>query len=448
MVSMINDQDNVTREPWWGAMPPGLATEPEFIGKVRIGTGDQAHLYGADPDGDPNTYMPDVWAYLVIKYGIKRVVDVGCGLGHNAKWFLDYGLEVLGIDGTPDYVTGSILPSDQVMLCDYTHQTTTDLPEFDLCICSEFVEHVEARFIPNFLATFRACKYVLMTHGEPGQPGVHHVNCETTQYWIDVMAQAGFVYCANETARLRATDRGEPYGRRTLTFFVRNATTKQEPIPNPVIQLVTDFPLATDSPDHTHPAGTARDNHSCIEFVEQVEEYLPKRPLRCLDLGCAGGQAAVDFRLRGHISLGLEGSDYGRKNQTGNWPEYDGTVLHTCDVSKPFTIQEDADTMQFDVITAWELIEHLKESDLPQFWSNVANHLSPDGIFIGTINLEPWADPTTGLNVHHQTVKPFDWWVRQLTSWFEPVMTPITRFVREDAPHCVRFTVRKVGVRT
>ena len=46
------------------------------------------------PNGDPMTYCPGVWKYLLYKFLPKSVCDVGCGEGHAVKWFRDRKLEV------------------------------------------------------------------------------------------------------------------------------------------------------------------------------------------------------------------------------------------------------------------------------------------------------------------------------------------------------------------
>ena len=63
----------------------------------------------------------------------------------------------------------------------------------DVIWSCEFVEHVEERFLENFLAVFqRARKAVLMTHAVPNQLGYHHVNCQPAEYWIEHMRARGF----------------------------------------------------------------------------------------------------------------------------------------------------------------------------------------------------------------------------------------------------------------
>ena len=75
--------------------------------------------------------------------------------------------------------------------------------EFDLGWSVEFVEHVEERFVPNLMATFRGCRYVFLTAAVPGQPGHHHVNCRPAEYWVDHFKRAGFALDADATEGVR-----------------------------------------------------------------------------------------------------------------------------------------------------------------------------------------------------------------------------------------------------
>lgn len=180
------------------------------------------HLGGSGPNGDPATFMPDVWGYLCLKYQIVSVLDIGCALGFNARWLQDRGHDLTGVEGFPEYVEANKLPRDRVVPHDYTKGPFTPERDFDLGICSEFVEHVEARFISNFLATFVKCRLVLMTHALPGQGGHHHVNEQDSDYWIRIMDSVGFDHLADETKILRATHTGKyHYGRNTLMLFRR-----------------------------------------------------------------------------------------------------------------------------------------------------------------------------------------------------------------------------------
>jgi 2-polyprenyl-3-methyl-5-hydroxy-6-metoxy-1,4-benzoquinol methylase len=76
------------------------------------------------------------------------------------------------------------------------------------------------------------------------------------------------------------------------------------------IRVVTDKPVALDSPDHLHPWGTTRDNSVNLAFNRRLSWWIPASMLRVLDLGCAGGEFVKSILDLGGISIGIEGSDY------------------------------------------------------------------------------------------------------------------------------------------
>jgi len=171
---------------------------PQNLGRMVT----EGHLGGFFSDGDGGTYYPAMWSYLVEKYGIHSVLDVGCGKGYSALFFKSLGCAVKGVDGSMEASKTNLIPGD-FLLNDYTQKSAIGEMEFDLVWSCEFVEHVEERFMENYLLDFRRGKYLAMTFAGPNQPGHHHVNCKSQEYWIDVMARAGFRYLAPETQDLR-----------------------------------------------------------------------------------------------------------------------------------------------------------------------------------------------------------------------------------------------------
>lgn len=180
---------------------------------------DVSHMGGTALVGDPMTFVPDVWEKLIEKYTIKSVLDIGSGVGVNAKWFLDHGLDAYAVEGYPDYLRNSVLPEGRMIAHDYTTGPFIPNRKFDLGWSSEFVEHVEAQFVGNFMLTFMRCRYACITHATPGQGGYHHVNEQPSDYWIQRFKDAGFVHLEEDTAWMRATGPSTHYGRRTLTLF-------------------------------------------------------------------------------------------------------------------------------------------------------------------------------------------------------------------------------------
>lgn len=125
----------------------------------------------------------------------------------------------------------------------------------------------------------------------------------------------------------------------------------------------------------------------------------------------------LDAIIRGHLGIGLEGSDRSLITQRAEWRLLKNN-LFTCDITKPFLLvdQEKGEPKQFNVITAWEVLEHIKEEDLKQLFDNIRKHLSDDGIFVGSIASWDDIDPYTGIN-WHVTVKDQSWWVKRFGEW-------------------------------
>lgn len=167
--------------------------------------------------------------------------------------------------------------------------------------------------------------------------------------------------------------------------------------------------LAMTSLDHEVPRGTANDYTRSPRFVRACED-LRSGPLHFLDLGCAGGGLVLDFALRGHLAVGLEGSDYSLRAQRAAWRLLP-RQLFTCDVVKPFSLKRapSGEKLTFDVVSAWELLEHLPAQDFPQFLANVGAHLAPGGVFVGSVATFPDTDPISG-RAYHVTIQPRSWW--------------------------------------
>jgi cyclopropane fatty-acyl-phospholipid synthase-like methyltransferase len=133
-----------------------------------------------------------------------------------------------------------------------------------------------------------------------------------------------------------------------------------------------------------------------------------------LDLGCSGGGQVRSFIEQGYLAVGIEGSDLSARQLRAEWltiPDY----LFTADITKPFRLQtaKGREGMRFGVVTAWEVIEHIAEADLPQVLANVDAHLMPGGLVI--MSVSPKSDIINGVELH-QTVKPRAWWEAFLTA--------------------------------
>lgn len=205
------------------------------------------------------------------------------------------------------------------------------------------------------------------------------------------------------------------------------------------VKLITEHPVALHSPDHIDAknGGSGNDNSWNPNFNRKLKEFYG-RPIRLLDLGCAGGGFVKTIIDEGHLAVGLEGSDYSLLRKRAEWATIPDS-LFTCDITKPFGLVSlninghraaegccddksestsmwelhatiEPEILKFDMITAWEVMEHISENELPQLIQNVLSHLKPDGLWVMSVS--------TQVDHHfHRTTKGREWWTEMFASY-------------------------------
>lgn len=186
-----------------------------------------------------------------------------------------------------------------------------------------------------------------------------------------------------------------------------------------MFNIQTQHKVAYDSPDHTHPWGAKRDNFSNLLLVDELKQYFGE-DMSILDVGCSGGQMIVDFLESGvDKAIGIEGSDYSLKHERENWTKYAGTNLFTCDASKEYTILWNESPIKFDIITAWEVMEHFHPDDLDQVFKNFIHHIKPGGIIAFSVSTN--SDKPSGVELHRTRWHPEKWHLFGSKFGFEPI---------------------------
>lgn len=179
------------------------------------------------------------------------------------------------------------------------------------------------------------------------------------------------------------------------------------------IALKCNRKIAYDSPDHTTPWGTKRDNSINKFFNEKLYKlYSNLEQLKILDLGCSGGGFVRACQNDGCLAIGLEGSDFSKKNKRAEWaiiPDF----LFTCDITKNFDIYYKNKRLKFNCITTWEVMEHIKEEDIIGVSNNVKKHISKDGLWI--MSISPNEEIINGIKLH-QTVHNKEWRIKKFKS--------------------------------
>lgn len=190
------------------------------------------------------------------------------------------------------------------------------------------------------------------------------------------------------------------------------------------IRLETRHPIAFQSPDHLVPWGTRYDNSTNRKFVLHMERLIAgpsgATDHAFVDYGCSGGQLVKDFRDLGWLAVGLEGSDYSLKHKRACWAELAHRNLFTCDVTKPYHLLAGGQPAQFDLATAWEVIEHIHLDDLPRFYASINAHLKRDGYFVASTNSS--SDIHDGVELHQSRFTNAEW--RQRIAGFCPDWEP------------------------
>lgn len=170
--------------------------------------------------GDIYTWCPLLWKFLVERYAIKSVLDVGCGEGHAVLYFNRLGVYAHGIDGLPANIQRSVTP---IALHDLL--TGPYIMPVDMVWSCEVAEHILPAKVDNYLETLTNGRVVAMTHALPGQTGHHHVNCQPKEYWVSLMSQRGFVLADDNDVIIDISRKDQvphTYFSRTGLIFLRS----------------------------------------------------------------------------------------------------------------------------------------------------------------------------------------------------------------------------------
>jgi 2-polyprenyl-3-methyl-5-hydroxy-6-metoxy-1,4-benzoquinol methylase len=116
-----------------------------------------------------------------------------------------------------------------------------------------------------------------------------------------------------------------------------------------------------------------------------------KAPGRLLDIGCASGFFLDEARRQGWETVGLEISEYASSYAR----DHLGLDVHTGTLETSTFPPE-----SFDVVTAWDVIEHVPNP--VEFFTTISVLLKPGGWFAcGTPNFDSWARKIRQQNWHH-----------------------------------------------
>jgi 2-polyprenyl-3-methyl-5-hydroxy-6-metoxy-1,4-benzoquinol methylase len=191
--------------------PPNLPSHEGEEGETRAesvrsrlgygGAGEKKHL-GGFTELDTEGISPHLWKYMMSYFGIKSIVDVGCGRGISTSWFYLQGIQTQCVEGSKDAIKRNIFrklvakdgldPNKMVVEHDFTNGPWWPAQTVDAIWSIEFLEHMSRPYQKNYIATFKKAALVFVSHSVFG--GWHHTEVHSTEYWIERFEMQGFKY--------------------------------------------------------------------------------------------------------------------------------------------------------------------------------------------------------------------------------------------------------------
>jgi SAM-dependent methyltransferase len=141
----------------------------------------------------PSTIVPVLCDFL----NPSSVVDLGCGIGTFLHCFKKNGVNrVLGIDGT--WANKEMIRKhlkDEEFFEANIEEIIEINQKFDLAICLEVAEHVDAKYAENIVKTLTDLSDVIVFSAAlPNQGGQNHINEQPPWYWEEKFNKFGYKF--------------------------------------------------------------------------------------------------------------------------------------------------------------------------------------------------------------------------------------------------------------
>jgi len=130
-------------------------------------------------------------------FGFSSLVDFGCGIGSYIEVFKSKGCEVKGFDYGFEYAKDLYdmvgLTDDEVAFGDVTKEITLE-KKYDAALSIEVAEHIpeskSSILVSNL--TNAASDIIIFSAAKIGQGGTGHINCQNSEFWIDLFNEQGW----------------------------------------------------------------------------------------------------------------------------------------------------------------------------------------------------------------------------------------------------------------
>ncbi|MFM7133628.1 MAG: class I SAM-dependent methyltransferase [Planctomycetota bacterium] len=178
------------------------------VTRVLFGTGVYSESYFESIERIEADSVRAMARWIRERLAPARAIDVGCGPGHMMQAMAAEGIAMKGVDIADAALRRSREKGLDVERFDLTASSELPGRPYDLVVCCEVAEHLEAKHARQLVRTLCAGgDTVFMTAAEPDPsvgPGLHHVNEQPNAYWIALMADEGFALDEAQTADARA----------------------------------------------------------------------------------------------------------------------------------------------------------------------------------------------------------------------------------------------------
>ena len=118
----------------------------------------------------------------------SHVLDLGCGPGTYVDCFTELGVDCIGYD-----IDLRVEGKDQ-LLCKSLFDLEHSAP---VVLCMEVAEHIDGsenqQIVDTMHYALESDGLLIWTAAKPGQGGVGHINCQTKEYWADMLSGTGLV---------------------------------------------------------------------------------------------------------------------------------------------------------------------------------------------------------------------------------------------------------------
>jgi len=131
---------------------------------------------------------------LIKHFAPRSVIDIGCGIGLYLAEFAKNKIEILGYDGSPAAINGSLV-GDKIKLHDLSEPLNLS-HGFDLCLCLEVAEHLPAADADSLISTLtKLSDTIIFTAATPGQgsKSIGHINEQLPEYWQEKFKNKNFI---------------------------------------------------------------------------------------------------------------------------------------------------------------------------------------------------------------------------------------------------------------